>query len=172
MNRTRIPSAFAVVAAACAALVLAACNPGEATIPPDSLVGGWRAVELQGTGEQAPRTEHQIRLRADGTYQWSTRSYGAAGRPEDGLVESFEHMGSWRVQGDRLGLQTLSGFTWRPGEGTRQLDYLPRWEYRHRLEVSGDLLTLHYLPTPEMSVAPYTRVYHRFVPTSPGPTGS
>jgi hypothetical protein len=154
----------------CGALLLAACDPGQATSP-DAVVGSWRAVEQQGSGSQSQRTEQQVDLLADGTYRWSIHVSGPAGRPEDGLIERFEHSGSWKIEGNRLGLLTMTGMGWRRATGGYQADYVVEWNYQHRIEVDGDRMQLHYVTRPEQSILPYTLVFERMVDTGPFPMG-
>ena len=153
----------------CGALLLAACDPGQATWP-EAVVGSWRTVQHQGSGSQALRTEQWVDLLADGTYRWSIQVSGTGGRPEDGLVETFEHSGSWKIEGSRLGLRTVTGMGWRQGRGY-QVDYVGEWNYQHRVRVDGGRLELHYTTRPEQSVLPYTLVFERMVDTGPFPMG-
>jgi hypothetical protein len=115
------------------------------------------------------RTEFQIDLLADGTYHWATRIHDTIRPAGDQLVESYDHSGTWRIRGGRLGIRTTTGYMWRRGHGQSQLDYVPEWNYQHQLEVQGDRLTLLYHPTREQSITPYTRVYHRVIDTGPVP---
>jgi hypothetical protein len=156
--------------ALCGALLLAACNPGGATSP-EAVVGSWRAVEQQGSGSQSLQTQQWVDLLADGTYRWTIVVGGPAGRPGDGLIETFEHSGSWKIVGGRLGLLTVTGRGWRPGEAGYQVDYAGEWNYQHRVEVNGDRMELHYTTRPEQSVLPYTLVFERMVDTGPFPMG-
>lgn len=155
----------------CGALLLASCDPGQATTSPEAAVGTWRAVEHQGSGSQARRTEQWLDLLADGTYRWSIHVSGPAGRPVDGVIETFDHSGSWKIVGSRLGLLAETGMGWRHTQGGYQADYAGEWNYEYRVEVDGDRMKLHYLTRPEQSLLPYTLVFERMVGVAPFPMG-
>jgi hypothetical protein len=156
--------------ATCGALLLAACDPGRATSP-EAVVGSWLSAEVQGSGSQSLQTEQWVDLHADGTYRWSIHVSDPARPPQDALVERFEHSGSWKIVGNRLGLLTVTGMGWRRGQGGYQVDYAGEWTFQHRIEVDGDRMKLHYTTRPEQSVLPYTLVFERMVDTGPFPMG-
>jgi hypothetical protein len=162
------PLALRGALALCGALLLAACDPGQVTSPA-AVVGSWRSVEAQGSGSQSLRTDHWVDLLADGTYQWTTQVSGTGGRPEDGLIETVEHSGSWKIAGNRLGLRPITGMGWRHGQGGYQADYPGEWNYQRRIEVDGDRMELHYVTRPEQSILPYTLVFERMIDTGPVP---
>jgi hypothetical protein len=170
MTFRTMPLALRGALALCGALLLAACDPGQATSP-EAVVGGWRTVQQQGSGSQSLQTRQWLDLLADGTYRWSIHVSDPARPPQDALVETFEHSGSWKIEGGRLGLRTITGMGWRRGTGGYQADYVGEWNYQHRIEVNGDRLQLHYTTRPEQSVLPYTLVFERMVDTGPVPQG-
>ena len=157
--------------ALCGALLLAACNPGQATSPEaEALVGSWHAVEEQGTGSQALRTDQWLDLLADGTYRWTRQVSEPARPPQDAVVERFEHSGDWKIAGNRLGLRTMTGMGWRRGQGGYQADYAAEWSYQHRIRVDGDRLELHSF-YPGQTTVPYMLVFERMVGVAPVPMG-
>ncbi|HEX8316884.1 hypothetical protein [Longimicrobium sp.] len=171
MRLPTLPLAARRALALYGAFLLAACDPGQATSP-EAVVGSWRTVQQQGSGSQSLRTEQWLDLLAEGTYRWTTQVSGTGGRPGDGLIETFEHSGSWKIVGDRLGLRTMTGMGWRHGQGGYQADYAIEWNYQHRIEVGGDQMKLHYMTRPEQSILPYTLVFERMIETGPFPMGN
>lgn len=167
MSFRTMPLALRGALTLCGAVLLAACDPGRATSP-EAVVGSWLSAQLV-SGSSSLHSEQRVDLRADGTYAWFVRISGPAGRPEDGLIETFEHSGSWKIAGGQLGLHTLSGMGWRHGQGGYQADYAGEWNYQHRLKVEGVRMELHYVTRPEQSIAPYTLVFERVADTPPGP---
>ncbi|HEY7768063.1 hypothetical protein [Longimicrobium sp.] len=168
MTFCTIPLAVRRALALCGALLLAACDPGQATST-QAVVGSWRTAEVQGSGSQSLQTEQWVDLLADGTYRWTTQVRGPGGRPDDGLIETYEHSGSWKIVGDRLALRTVTGMGWRQGRGGYQADYVGEWNDQHRIEVDGDEMKLHYMTRPEQSILPYTLVFERMIDTGPFP---
>jgi hypothetical protein len=154
--------------AVCGALLLAACDPGQATSP-EAVVGSWQAVEQQGSGSQSLQTHQWVDLLADGTYRWTIRVSDPARAPHEGVIEMFEHSGNWKIVGSRLGLRTVTGMGWRQGKGGYQADYAGEWNYQHRIEVDGDQMKLHYMTRPEQSSLPYTLIFERMIDVGPGP---
>ena len=165
------PLALRGALALCGALLLAACDPGQATSP-EAVVGSWLSEDVQGSGYQTLQTKQWVDLLADGTYRWTTEVRGPAGRPDDRLIETYEHSGSWKIAGDRLALRTMTGMGWRHGEGGYQADYAGEWNDQHRIEMDGDRMKLHYLTRPEQSILPYTLVFERIADTGPFPMGN
>jgi hypothetical protein len=158
--------------ALCGALLLAACDPGQATGPKaEALVGSWQTMQQQGSGSRALRTEQWVDLLADGTYRWTIRVSDPARPAHEGVIEMFEHSGNWKIVGGRLGLRTLTGTGWRPDGSGYQVDYAGEWNYQHRIEMDGGRLHLHYMTRPEQSILPYTLVFERMVDTGPVPMG-
>jgi len=154
--------------ALCGALLLGGCDPGQATSP-EAVVGSWQAVEQQGGGSQSLQIQQWVDLLADGTYLWSIHVSDPARPPHDAVVETYEHSGSWKIAGGRLGLLTMAGMGWRRGQGGYQADYVGEWNYQHRIEVEGDQMKLHYTTRPEQSILPYTLVFERMADTGPFP---
>jgi hypothetical protein len=167
MSRIRIPFAPAALLTL-GALLLSACDPGRATSP-EAVVGSWLSAEVQGSGSQSLQTQQWVDLFADGTYRWSIHVSDPARPPQDALVETYEHSGSWKIAGSRLGLLTLTGMGWRRTTGGYQADYVGEWNYQHRIEVEGDQMKLHYTTRPEQSILPYTLVFERMTDTGPFP---
>lgn len=166
MTFRTMPLAVRRALALCGALLLAACDPGRATAP-EAVVGSWQAVEQQGSKAYSLQTQQWVELHADGTYRWTIHVSDPARPPQDALVERFEHSGSWKIQGGRLGLLTMTGMGWRRGTGGYQADYVVEWNYQHRIEVEGDRMELHYITRPEQSILPYTLIFERVVDTGP-----
>lgn len=152
--------AVRVVTALCGPVLLAACDPGRA-LSPEDVAGSWVFSDQQGSGAQAVRTEERVDLEADGTYHWTIRSSGPGGRPDDGMLASHWHTGSWRLQGSLLVLRTRVGAHWQHAAGVSQVDYADEWRYTHRLRLNGDLLTVRFLAQSPEGAGPYTRVFQR-----------
>jgi hypothetical protein len=155
MKPLRIPALLRAMFAALA-IVLAGCDDGPTT--PSTLTGNWLAVLEGGDGATAWRTEDRLELTADGRFVWTTVSFGAIGRSQDGMAAWFSSSGDWRVEGERLSLRTVSGMSWEHGRGWSQVDYANDWSRAHALRFEGARLILEELPPPERSLA--ARTYH------------
>ena len=143
------------------AAALAACSDGPTGSLPPQLVGTWTRLEAATPQTGNLEVRHLLVLEFDGDYEWLMTIHSAGPIPESPMVESLHRVGNWRLLSGRLALRTVSGISWRYDQGSSQLDYIGDWTARHRVELQGGRLLLHYEPSEGESVAPYTLEFTR-----------
>jgi hypothetical protein len=134
------------VLAVAAVLGLAACERDSTGADPAPL-GTWAATLQTADG----RIVHRLQITPT-LYVWEEETYGAGGRPEDGLRQRFVHRGDWRVRGDRLALRAGGMTLWTHPSGEQIVDFVVQWDNGNRVSsLEGDRMTLTHEPPPETS---------------------
>lgn len=156
--------AVRLLAALCAALLLAACSDDLLPPTPDNVAGLWRSISERDPGPNERTVQESLSLQEDGRFVWSETTYGdGAGHPDLPISQSAR-FGQYRLRGGFLEIRTEATEFRAPLTATPQRTVVerPQWSGdQYRIQVDENLMRLRFTVAPADAPVEVTRIFWR-----------